>query len=76
MVVSEAEAKRVREAYMAGGEAAAARQLRELFPGLVDNEATRAAAVTIAGWAGVEGRTPLYAMPKRLHPRGSPPRGP
>jgi hypothetical protein len=54
MVVSDAEAKLVRDAYLAGGADAASQQLRQLFPGLVDNEETRGAAVTIVGWRVLE----------------------
>jgi hypothetical protein len=70
-MVSDAEAASIRSAYFAGGAESAARELRRVFPGLLDNEATRASAVAIAGWERME--------PQRIRPRrrpGSPPRGP
>lgn len=49
-MVSEEEARQIREGYLAGGEARASQVLRGLFAGLVDNQETRASAVTIAQW--------------------------
>lgn len=53
-MISESEARQVREAYLAGGDEAASCALRGLFAGLEDNEATRDSAVRIARWAGID----------------------
>jgi hypothetical protein len=49
-MVSEHEAAVIRAAFERGGDASAARELRRLFPGLLDNEGTRECAREIAGW--------------------------
>lgn len=49
-LVSEAEAAAIRDAFVAGGELSASVELRRLFPGLANNEATRSWARVIAGW--------------------------
>jgi hypothetical protein len=49
-MVSEHEAAVIRAAFDRGGDASAARELRRLFPGLLDNEGTRECARAIAGW--------------------------
>ena len=51
-VVSEQEAAAIRAAYLEGGELSAVVELRRLFPGLANNENTRACVRTIAGWEG------------------------
>jgi hypothetical protein len=48
--VNEEQAASIHEAYIQGGELSAAVELRRLFPGLANNEATLNSARTIAGW--------------------------
>jgi hypothetical protein len=48
--VSETDAAAIRAAYDHGGELSAAVELRQLFPGIVDNAQARRCARTIAGW--------------------------
>jgi hypothetical protein len=74
-MVSEAEARLIREAWLAGGEQAASAQLRQMFAGLADNAETRASATMIAGWA--DPRPGKLGMPlRRRYPRGSRPPAP
>lgn len=47
-LISETEGAAIRTAFKRGGENAAAAELRRLFAGLPDNEATRMSAVAIA----------------------------
>ena len=49
-MVSEPQAARIRAEFEQGGSAAAARELRRMFPGLPDNAETMESARTIAGW--------------------------
>ena len=57
-MISEAEAAAIRATYEQRGEFSAAVELRQLFPGIVDNAQARLCVRTIAGWP----------LPKRLPP--------
>ena len=59
-VVTEAQAAMIRTAYEQRGEFSAAVELRQLFPGIMDNAQARLCVRTIAGWR---------PLPKRLRPR-------
>jgi hypothetical protein len=69
-VVNEAEAAAIRAAYEQGGELSAVVELRRLFPGLANNENTRACALSIAGW---EPKPPPPEKPRRARSRRSAP---
>ena len=58
--VTEAQAAAIRTAYEQRGEFSAAVELRQLFPGIVDNAQAQECVRTIAGWR---------PLPKRLRPR-------
>jgi hypothetical protein len=58
-VVTEAQAAIIRAAYEQRGEFSAAVELRQLFPGILDNAQARLCVRTIAGWR---------PLPKRLRP--------
>ena len=58
-VVTEAQAAAIRATYEQRGEFSAAVELRQLFPGIVDNAHARECVRTIAGWR---------PLPKRLRP--------
>jgi hypothetical protein len=58
-VVTEAQAAAIRATYEQRGEFSAAVELRQLFPGIVDNAQARLCVRTIAGWR---------PLPKRLRP--------
>jgi hypothetical protein len=58
-VVTEAQAAMIRATYEMRGELSAAVELRQLFPGIVDNAQARLCVRTIAGWR---------PLPKRLRP--------
>jgi hypothetical protein len=60
-VVTEAQAAAIRATYEQRGEFSAAVELRQLFPGIVDNAQARLCVRTIAGWR---------PLPKRLRPAG------
>jgi hypothetical protein len=64
-VVTEADAAAIRAAFDAGGEFAAAVELRRLFPGVGDTAAARKCARTIAAWK------PLPLRPPRLPRAGA-----
>lgn len=68
-MISDAEAKLVREAYVAGGEQAASDALRGVFRGLADNDETRASAVAIAGWAPMPAWGTLSRAVRPVRPR-------
>jgi len=57
--VTAAQAAIIRAAYEQRGEFSAAIELRQLFPGIVDNAQARLCVRTIAGW---------QQLPKRLRP--------
>jgi hypothetical protein len=57
--VTETQAAMIRAAYEQRGEFSAAVELRQLFPGIVDNAEARLCVRTIAGWR---------PLPKRLRP--------
>ena len=69
-VVNEADAAAIRAAYEQGGELSAVVELRRLFPGLANNENTRACALSIAGW---EPRPPALEKPRRGRSRKTAP---
>jgi hypothetical protein len=54
-MVTEADADAIRAAYERGGELSAVVELRRLFPGLANNENTRACALSIASWTAEAG---------------------
>jgi hypothetical protein len=56
-IVTEAQAAMIRATYERRGEFSAAVELRQLFPGIVDNAQARLCVRTIAGWR---------PLPKRL----------
>ena len=56
-VITEAQAAAIRATYEQRGEFSAAVELRQLFPGIVDNAHARLCVRTIAGWR---------PLPKRL----------
>jgi hypothetical protein len=58
-VISAAQAAMIRAAYKQRGEFSAAVELRQLFPGIVDNAQARLCVRTIASWR---------PLPKRLRP--------
>ena len=60
-IVTEAQAAMIRATYERRGEFSAAVELRQLFPGIVDNAQARLCVRTIAGWR---------PLPKRLRPAG------
>ena len=61
-VVTEAQAATIRTAYEQRGEFSAAVELRQLFPGIVDNAQARLCVRTIAGWRPL----PKLLSPVRL----------
>jgi len=67
-LVSETEASAIRAAFDKGGELSAVVELRRLFPGLADNENTRACARTIAGWQPVGAIPTKRGRRKPRHP--------
>ena len=57
--ITHGQAAKIRGAYKQRGELSAAVELRQLFPGIVDNAQARLCVRTIAGWR---------PLPKRLRP--------
>jgi hypothetical protein len=62
-VVTEADAAAIRAVYQQRGEFAAAVELRQRFPGIIDNAQARECARTIAGWK------PLLLRTEKRAPR-------
>ena len=63
-VVTEAQAAAIRATYEQRGEFSAAVELRQLFPGIVDNAQARECVRTIVSWRPLPKRLP----PMRLRP--------
>ena len=58
-IVTEAQAAMIRATYERRGEFSAAVELRQLFPGIVDNAQARLCVRTIAGWRPLPKRLPV-----------------
>ena len=64
-MVTKADADAIRAAYEHGGELSAVVELRRLFPGLANNENTRACALSIAGWMPRMEQVPTHKATRR-----------